>query len=191
MADLSDSEAASRCKSGADPEHAAFRTIYERHGPDVFRFLRRLLKERQAAEDALQETFVRLHRGFGGFDPERALRPYVFSVARNVAIDVLRARSKRERTEPLREGAAPGEAPVVEGASRNESKAAVHESLAALAPEHRSILLLRHVHGLKLEEIADGLSCTVRTARNRLRAACVLLGRELKRRGIISEEVAS
>lgn len=80
---------------------------------------------------------------------------------------------------------------VVDEATTSEERRAVLESLEALAPEHRSILLLRHVHELKLEEIAEGSSCTVRTVRNRLRAAGALLGRELKRRGIVSGEARS
>ena len=46
----------------------------------------------------------------------------------------------------------------------------------------------RELRGVKLEEIAEGSSCTVRTVRNRLRAAAALLGRELKRRGIVTRE---
>jgi RNA polymerase sigma-70 factor (ECF subfamily) len=76
-------------------------------------------------------------------------------------------------------------------AAASERREAVGDALAALAPEHRSILVLRHVHGQRLEEIAEGSSCTVRTVRNRLRAAGTLLGRELKRRGIVSGEVRS
>ena len=62
--------------------------------------------------------------------------------------------------------------------------------MAALPPEHRTVLVLRHTHGLKLREVADALSCTPRTGRNRLRAAAILLQGELERRGILGEEVA-
>jgi RNA polymerase sigma factor (sigma-70 family) len=72
--------------------------------------------------------------------------------------------------------------------ARDEHHMLVQEALSALSPEHRSVVVLRYTHGLKLREIADALSCTTRTARNRLRAAAVLLERELRRRGVVSEE---
>ncbi|HZU98066.1 MAG TPA: RNA polymerase sigma factor [Planctomycetota bacterium] len=186
MTQLSEQEAVSRCQRGEDGDHAAFRVIYERYAAEVFRFQKRLLGDRHSAEDAVQDTFVRLHKGLKGYDASRPLRPYVFSVARNVAVDVLRVRAKRPRSEALPEVAAA----ITDDPVRNEQTSAVQESLASLAPEHRSLLVLRHVHGLKLEELAEGQACTDRTIRNRLRAAATLLERELRRRGVLSREVS-
>jgi len=190
MAELTEQEAVLRCQRGLDQDHTGFRAIYERYAPEVLRFQKRLLGDRHAAEDAVQDTFVRLHRGLKAYDGARPLRPYVFSVARNVAVDILRARAKRPRPEALAEALVPGGAAAVDEASRGEESAAVAESLATLAPEHRSLLVLRHVHGLKLEELAEGLACTDRTIRNRLRSAASLLERELRRRGVLSKEVS-
>lgn len=193
VTDAPETEVVRLCLTGTGPEaESAFRSIYERHARAVYRFLERLLGDQESAEDALQETFVRLHRGLKSFDPTRPLRPFLFSVARNVAIDAIRARQKRPRPDAL-----PPEQPAVaspdssEAASRSERRKLVHDALAALAPEHRALLLLRHVEGQKLEEIADSSDCTVRTAYNRLRAASVLLERELKRRGVLGSEVIS
>jgi RNA polymerase sigma-70 factor (ECF subfamily) len=188
MAELEEREAVLRCQRGDDADHAAFKSIYERYAPEVYRFQRRLLGDRHSAEDAVQDTFVRLHKGLKGYDAMRPFRPYVFSVARNVAVDVLRVRAKRPRAETLGEVA--GESSAADSATHNERSTAVAESLATLAPEHRSLLLLRHVHGIKLEELAEGMACTDRTIRNRLRAAATLLERELRRRGILSREVS-
>jgi RNA polymerase sigma-70 factor (ECF subfamily) len=187
VTELDDRIALERWRSGtAEVARAAFRQLYERYFDEVHRFVRRLLQDGHAADDAVQETFVRLHRGLATIDPARPLRPFVLTVARNVAIDALRARAKRPKELPEDERHEP--AVISEAASERERRAAIADALAALAPEHRSILVLRHVEGLKLEEIAEGASCTVRTARNRLRAAGALLGRELKRRGLAPEE---
>ena len=186
MTALGEREALALLQNGQDDAlRSGFRWIYEQYFDEVHRFQERLLGDPNAADDATQETFVRLHRAVKSFDAGRPLRPYVLAIARNVAIDVLRARAK---TAKLRdEHADPVSGGVVEEASRRERRDAVEAALAALAPEHRSILLLRHVSELKLEEIADGSSCTVRTVRNRLRAAGTLLGRELRRRGIVGD----
>jgi RNA polymerase sigma-70 factor (ECF subfamily) len=172
---LSDAEVVLQCRSG-DAGHAAFRVLYERHAPAVLAFLEQILRDGALAEDALQESFLRLHRGLDGYDPSRPLVPYILRIARNVAIDLLRA---RKPTESLDEKGAPA-APASDAGDKIEE---VQRALDALAPEHRAVLVLRLGHGLKLEEIAEALSCSERTARNRLRAGSVLLERELRRRG--------
>lgn len=184
-----DQEAVARCLArGEGPDHEAFRVLYDRHAPAVVPFLERLLPDSAAAEDALQETFLRLYRGLEGYDPTRPLAPYVFRIARNVAIDWLRShKGPRPGTAdpPAGEGKGPAARSAHEAAVAGERSALVGEALAALAPEHRAVLVLRLVHGLKLEEVSEALACSERTARNRLRAASVLLERELRRRGAV------
>src|SRR2546423_798103 len=84
----------------------SFRAIFEEHARGVFRFHRRLLDAHGAAEDATQETFVRLHRALATFDGARPLRPYLFTIARNVAIDAVRERQKRPKPSELSPDAA-------------------------------------------------------------------------------------
>jgi RNA polymerase sigma-70 factor (ECF subfamily) len=181
--ELSDAEAVARCLARRDqPDHAAFRALYERHAPQVLAFLERLLGDAAAAEDALQETFVRLYRGLEGYDPARPLAPYVFRIARNAAIDVLRAQKSERAAAPPPPAPAPS---ALESALATEQGALVEQALAALAPEHRAVVVLRLLHGLKVEAVAEALSCSERTARNRLRAASVLLERELRKRDLI------
>lgn len=188
----SERELVERCRSGADPDHGAFRRLYERYAPEALRLLERLLGERQAAEDALQETFVRLHRGLGAVDLDRPLRPYVLRIARNAGIEALR---RRERQKKLAGPLGDEELPAPDGgaapAEAREAAALIEAALERLGPEHRAAVVLRYTHGLKLEEMGRALGCTERTARNRLRAAAVLLERELRRLGLGEGEVAS
>lgn len=169
-----------RCASGRDPDHAAFKQLYDRLAPEVLRLLARLLGDRAAAEDALQETFVRLHAAIGRLDPARPARPYVLRIARNVAIEALR-RTRREHA-PL-----DGDGPATrddDALGRDETRDQVARALQVLSPDLRAALLLRHGHGLRLDEVASALGVTTRTVQNRLRAAAVLLARELERRGL-------
>ena len=187
---LSEREAVERCQSG-DPGHVAFRSLYDRYSPEVFGFLKNMLREQQAAEDAHQETFLRLHRGLGNFDASRPLRPYILQVARNVAIDVLRVRKKRPRPASVEEEdqLPPEPSRVQDEANTGECREAIAEALAALGPEPRTLLSLRFIQGLSYEELASLESVTPRTICNRLRAAIALLGRELVRRGAHNLEV--
>lgn len=184
---LTDAEVVARLRAGEDGRGGpAFRCLYERHAGEVLRFLARVLGGGAGADDALQEIFVRLHRALPErFDPSRPLRPYLLRIARNVAIEALRRRAKRDVV-----GALPDDLPDeaaregVAAAQAREREALVAEALGALAPEHRAAVVLRHTHGLKVQEVADALGCSERTARNRLRTAAVLLERELRRRGV-------
>src|SRR5579863_5239705 len=119
---------------------AALRAIFEQHKDEVFGFLAKLLRDRHQAEDVLQETFVRVAANLGRFDAGRAVRPWLFEIARNAALDALRRRKKRDEVEPLQEEPATGEGllPEMERAERIE---AARRALAALPAETRALLL--------------------------------------------------
>ncbi len=187
---LTEREAVERCQRG-DPGNVAFRFLYDRFSPEVFGFLKRVLRDRESAEDAHQETFLRLHRGLANVDPGRPLRPYVFQVARNVAIDALRVRKKKPRPETIEgdEQLPPEPARALEDANAGECREVVADALQALGPEPRTLLVLRFVQGLSYDEIAQAEDVTPRTIGNRLRVAVQLLSRELVRRGAGTLEV--
>lgn len=179
---LTEDEALERCRRGEDgKDHTAFRILYEAHRSDVGRFLGRLLGDAHTVEDALQDTFVRLHRSLASFERGRPLRPYLFAIARNVALNHLRARAKVKREGEL--SAEPSERREPAG---RERAVAIEDALQALEGQHRSLILLRFAHRLSQEEIAEALDCTTRTVRNRLRVASTLFERELVRRGVLT-----
>lgn len=170
-----------RCRL-AEPD--AFREVYQHFAPELFLFLRRLLGERAAAEDALQETFVRLHGARERLDPARPLRPYLLRIARNVGIGQLRRRRKLLRLDEELARRQPGGADPRRACEQREKQTLVREALASLEPEPRSALLLRHHHGLSVRELGDALGTSERTARTRLREAATHFERALRERGV-------
>lgn len=185
VAELSERELVIRTRLAGDGAEDAFRALYERHAPETLRFLRRMLGDLQAAEDALQETFVRVHRGLEGFDPERPLRPWLLTIARRSAIEALRRRARREPPiSSLGSGLDPAVGAERSPAEQDETRGAVLAAVGELSPEHREVVLLRLVHGLLLEEVASAVEVTERTVRNRLKDAAVLLEQALRRRGL-------
>jgi RNA polymerase sigma-70 factor (ECF subfamily) len=166
-------------------EREAFRSLYEAHGPPLLRFLRRLLSE-AAAEDALQETFLRAHAARETLDPDRPLRPYLLRIARNVGIAALRREAVRkalpvdEVEPPQDEGSGPAS-----DALRNETRVQVRAALEDLPPGLRSALLLRYEEGLTLRAVGEALGVGERTARVRLREASVQLARALRQQGYL------
>lgn len=82
----------------AQGEEEALQALFQRHGGAVTALARRMLGDRQEAEEILQDTFLRLHQNAPRFDGQRAaLRTYLFAIARNLCLSRLRARSSRPR----------------------------------------------------------------------------------------------
>src|SRR5215472_4497352 len=86
-----------------DPQ--ALAKLYDRYGRMVFGLILRIVQDRSAAEDLVQETFLRVWNRVGGFDAEKgAVGPWLLAVARNRAIDYLRYQGRRsENTIELNE----------------------------------------------------------------------------------------
>lgn len=174
LTDLSDAELVSRCLDAGQRYDDAFEVLYARYAARVFGFLLKLTGRREAAEDALQETFLRVHRSLERFDAGRDLMTWLLQIARYVAIDAHRVEGKvkrlEERTAQDRggEGVA-GEAEATLAAE--ERKQQVDRALATLSLDDRSLLLLRHYQGLTFREIGESTDCSSRTAQNRVEAA--------------------
>ncbi|MCO5165306.1 MAG: sigma-70 family RNA polymerase sigma factor [Planctomycetes bacterium] len=161
-----------------DPGGPAFRTLYERHRGPVYGLLLRLLDDPALAEDALQETFFRVHEHLDRYDAGRPFRPWLLTIARNVALNALRARRKAcapPQDEPER---AVSDRVARHTAAREDARAA-RAALAALDDDDRALLVMRHGLGLKLDDLAAVYGCTERTVRNRLQAALDRLTRKL------------
>lgn len=159
---------------------AAFARLYERHQDAVWGFLLAFAGERGLAEDALQETFLRAWRHLDRFQSGRAARPWLLTIARHAATDLMRTRGKELRNATrARAGAPPPDA--LEAAAAAEARARARQALAALPGEARALLLQRHGQGAPLLEIAETWDVTERTVRNRLRAAAEQLALILSR----------
>ena len=135
----------------------AFRRLYERHSQRLYRFLCDLLRDAPAAEEALQETFVRAHSKLGTLrDPEK-LRPWLYGIARLVVMEARRARHGEKSLDD-------DEADIAEPASHvtpeqallgRETGLALGVALTELKPDRRAALLLQADHELPYDEIAE------------------------------------
>lgn len=158
--------------------------LYDQLAPHVHCFLLslRLNLSQSELEDATQETFLRLFVDLQRLDPSRSARSYVLGIARHIALDICR----KKRPPILRE---PGAAPaVVDDIARGEESLLVQQALAALSPEHRTLLSLRHVSHLTQRELAQTLGCSRPTVRARLQRAARAFALELGRRGVTTGE---
>jgi len=148
---------------------------FDQYQQPVFRFLYRMTRRPDVAEDLTQETFLALLRTPGRFDAARgSVRTFLFAIARHLALKEFRdgrAEQPWQEEDDLR--AAPDPRPGI------EAGAAVAEAIAALTPLEREALVLFEYEGLTLEEIAAVSATDVGAVKSRLHRARERLKREL------------
>ncbi|MDL2717713.1 MAG: sigma-70 family RNA polymerase sigma factor [Acidobacteriota bacterium] len=174
-------------RRAASGDSDAFAELVARRTPGVLAFLRRLLGDAEDARDVAQLTFVRVWENLDRYDPAWAFSTWLFRIAGNLAIDALRARGTRQRTEAEsfrlvkggRTSADPdGPALLAEGEVRR-----VFESCAGvLSEKQRLVFVLREFEDKESREIAQILGCRESTVRNHLFQARRLLRDEIRKR---------
>jgi RNA polymerase sigma-70 factor (ECF subfamily) len=151
-------------------------------GP-LYRYVLSLVGERHLAEDALQETFVRVYRKLGWLREPALFRPWAYRIATREAFRQLkreRAWAERARDEDeLKAFAAPP--PREEFAAELSER--LRETVAALSPASRAVVVLYYLHEMSLEETADVLGVPLGTVKSRLAYGLGALRRRLKKGG--------
>ncbi|HEX6026127.1 MAG TPA: RNA polymerase sigma factor [Solirubrobacter sp.] len=139
--------------------------LFRRHWPAVHRAAWLVVHDAAAAEDIAQEAFLSALRALDRFDRRRPLGPWLHRIVVNRAIDFSRARALRHETagEALPEAAAPD--------SARDVGDDIVAALADLGPEHRAVVVLRHLLGYTPGEIAAMLELPRGTVNSRLRRA--------------------
>lgn len=148
----------------ADSE--AIREVWQAHGAALMRFALKLtLGDKQRAEDIVQETLVRAWR-----HPEvvgngrQAIRSWLFTVARHVAIDTWRARSRTDEIIGGEQADRPDPAEPIEQAI---TALDVRAALSKLTPEHRQVIVEMYLHSRSVAEIAEALRIPAGTVKSR------------------------
>jgi RNA polymerase sigma-70 factor (ECF subfamily) len=148
----------------------------ERHEVRLFRYLLRVLGDETMAEDVFQQTWVQVAERISRYDALRPFAPWLFTVARNLALDQLRRRqpaSLEETEEPALPTTA-GDDPFARAVASERSSRLV-DALGALPPLDREVLSLRFQGELDLPELAATLGVPVPTAKARLYRALARL----------------
>ncbi|KAF0127660.1 MAG: RNA polymerase sigma factor [Elusimicrobia bacterium] len=192
-------------------DEAALGELIERHRDRLYAYLRRLAGDGSGrhcpqsvsralrvadagAEDMFQDTWIKVARNIGAYREENKFSAWLFSVARNTAMDALRRRrpgnvslDAASAGDTMRHGvpvplgrplaetigsAEPGPEAAYEA---SESRRAIDGALAELSPEQREVFLLRHYSGMSFREIADALGVPIGTALARASRAAAKL----------------
>jgi RNA polymerase sigma factor (sigma-70 family) len=177
---LADHELLHRFTSAREP--AAFEALLRRHGPLVLGVCRRVLANRQDAEDAFQATFLVLAQGAGSIRKQTSLSSWLYGVAYRVAAKA-RLRSARRQRHETRAAVRAGADPLAEVTGR-ELLGVLDEELARLGERQRAALVLCYLDGKTRDEAARALGWSLSTLQRRLEEGRARLRDRLARRGL-------
>lgn len=157
----------------AKGDRAAFRALYELVGGRVYAIALAILRRSDAAEDAVQETFLRIWQRAGQFDAGRgSALAWIGTIVRNLALD--RVAQQRHGDQPLPEADEPGE-PAAPPDADPDIRRDLETCLATLPETHRRAVLLAFHYGLTHEELADQLGVPLGTAKAWVRRGLIRL----------------
>lgn len=165
-------------------DESALRQLYAEHGGPIMAYLLRLTRDHARAEDLLQETMLRAWRRPAVFDPERgAVRGWLRTVARNLVVDDIRARSARPSERELTDKSPQdpvGEDPYDAAILSWE----VSDALSALSAQHRAVLIEVYYRRASVAEAAETLGIAPGTVKSRTFYALRALRTACQERGI-------
>jgi RNA polymerase sigma-70 factor, ECF subfamily len=145
------------------------RSIHDEYAGALFVFAYRAVGSREAAEDVVQETFVRAWKAADSFDAERgAVSTWLFAIARNVIIDLRRRQQARPReVAPVDSDRGPA---VADASALDRALEAwqVADALQRLTPQHREVILEAYYRDRSVAETAERLQVPPGTVKSRL-----------------------
>jgi len=169
----------------------AYRVLVERHGRALFRLAFRMTGNQQDAEDVVQESFLRAYRQIAKFDERASFGTWLYRIAANCSLDLVRSRKRRSEQQPLA-GESPAEAedpvrslpstgPTPERAAlSSEVRDRIAEAMNELSATERTAFVLRHFEGMRIEEVSRVLECQPGAAKHSVFRAVQKLRRALE-----------
>jgi RNA polymerase sigma-70 factor (ECF subfamily) len=161
----------------------AFAALYDRHGRVAYSLAYRMMGERQATEDLVQEAFLKVWRAAGSYRVERgSVRSWILSIVHNRGIDQLRSIARRRQTRDGAKAIIPTSQPSETW--RDSRRAQVREALRGLPPEQLKVLELAYYSGYTHTEIAELLSMPLGTVKGRMRLGLKKIREYFESRGM-------
>jgi RNA polymerase sigma-70 factor (ECF subfamily) len=177
--------AVERARSG---DNEAFRLLVEQHGRAVFRLAYRMTGNEEDAEDVVQETFLKAYRQINTFDARASFSTWLYRIASNCSLDLIRKRKTRERKrergqDPDRDVLVSIPAPTP-GPDRelysSQISLCVRAALDELSGQERTAFILRHFEGLSITEIGLALGTGASATKHSIFRAVQKLRRSLE-----------
>lgn len=183
-ADVSDRDLLRAVREG---DEAAFSELIGRKTKPLLQLVQRILGDTEEARDVVQVTFFKVWENRRKFDERWSPNTWMYRIASNLAIDYLRSRKSREKSdEPVRQHliqvAGGSHDRDLSRVQHGEVAAIFRDLSAGLSEKQRTVFLLKEVEGLSSAEVAEVLQCRESTVRNHLFNARRYLRGELMKR---------
>jgi RNA polymerase sigma-70 factor, ECF subfamily len=187
--ELTDAAFVAKARSG---DADAYRVLVERHSRALFRLAFRMTGNESDAEDVVQESFLRAYRQLGKFDDRASFGTWLYRIATNCSLDLVRSRKRRSEQlappEPDVDGSAhdpmlnvPALGPTPErSALSTEVRERVAEAMNDLSATERTAFVLRHFEGMCIEDVSRVLECQPGAAKHSVFRAVQKLRRALE-----------
>lgn len=167
---LSDLDLVSQVQLG---KKDAFQFLVERYQGRIVGFCRHMLGDSCCVEDAAQDVFVKAWQSLGDFRPVASFSAWVFRIARNHCIDILRSSrsSRMQSIDDMSDELPPSLQSNGEGYLAVEARDQLAKFLLLMSPRAKEVILLREMYGFSYEELAKMLDCSVDAVKSRLKRA--------------------
>lgn len=158
-------------------DHSAFGELVRRHQDRLYSAIFRVVQCAEDSQDVVQEAFLHAYQHLGAFKGDAQFFTWLYRIAMNAAISLRRKRKPVLRIvgpdgEALPEPADSNEATQPgHGLELQEQQQTVQQGLARLSAEHRAVLVMKDMEGMKYEEMAEVLGVPIGTIRSRLHRA--------------------
>ncbi len=150
------------CKRGKDAEDA-FKELYRRHSPRIYRYCHKILGHREEAEDVFQETFVKFYTSASSERSMTNVPAFLFRIARNLSLNRKRDQVYLESLEGLEIGFNPDF-----GFERDELLNLIAQAVESLSFDYREAFVLREYEDMPYDQIAELIDSTINTVRSRV-----------------------
>ena len=171
-------------------DQQAFAELVGLYQDKLYHMAYRMLNNRQEAEDVVQEAFLRVYNNLERYDENMKFSTWIYRIATNLCIDRLR---KRKPSYSL--DAESNEFEGLDGYSMipsdnrtpesetllSETQSIIHQAMATLPPKYKTVMVLRYLHELSLQEIGDALGMPVTTVKTRVHRGREFLRKKLER----------
>ncbi|MCC5891687.1 sigma-70 family RNA polymerase sigma factor [Exiguobacterium sp.] len=159
----------------------ALEILYDRYERILYAFMMQLTKDRDLAEEAMQEVFIKLWRGGGVYDESKGkFKSWLFTMGRHVAIDLIRKRKPDLQLDESYAETIPSTDRSVESEVEwQEERAQIETAMAELPTEQQQVVRLMYFNGLSQQKIAVACNIPLGTVKGRIRLALKQLRKHL------------
>ena len=169
--------------SGGDA--SAFNRLMEAHEGRMYAVALRMCGNREDAQDCLQEAMLRIYRSIGSFKGQSSFSTWAYRITMNTCLDELRRKKNKQNTSLdslLEVGWTPSDDRNLpeKHAMQSELRSSLHAAIQELPEDMRSVIVLRDIHGMAYDEIAQALDVNVGTIKSRISRGREKLREKLK-----------